>query len=77
MLVLSRRIGEEIVVGNDIRLTLVSVQGGRVKLGISAPTSISIRRAELAPVGTGEIAVEMAAAAPVLVDEASAHRMLY
>lgn len=77
MLVLSRRIGEEIVVGNDIRLTLVSVQGGRVKLGISAPSSISIRRAEIAPHDSCEITVNLTAAEPAMFDGASAHRMLY
>ncbi len=47
MLVLSRKIGEEIVIGNDIRVTIVDVKGGRVKLGIVAPDDVGIFRSEL------------------------------
>ena len=47
MLVLSRKQGEEIVIGNDVHITVVSVQGNRVKLGITAPREIVVRRAEL------------------------------
>jgi carbon storage regulator len=47
MLVLSRRTNEEIVVGNNIRITVVEVIGGRVKLGISAPEEIPIHRSEV------------------------------
>jgi carbon storage regulator len=47
MLVLTRRIGEEIVIGDNIRVQVVEVQRGRVRLGISAPDRIHILRAEL------------------------------
>jgi carbon storage regulator len=47
MLVLSRKPGEEIVIGNDIRVTVVEVKGGRVKIGIEAPNDVTIFRAEL------------------------------
>ncbi|OAI55166.1 hypothetical protein AYO44_00175 [Planctomycetaceae bacterium SCGC AG-212-F19] len=47
MLVLSRKIGEQIIIGNDIRVTVVDVKGGRVKLGIEAPTDVGIFRSEL------------------------------
>lgn len=47
MLVLSRRIGEEIVIAGDIRLTVVAVSGQRVRLGISAPRSVTVARQEL------------------------------
>ena len=50
MLVLSRRVGERIVVpGLDVELTIISVEGGRVRLGIAAPHQISIRRQEQLP----------------------------
>lgn len=38
MLVLSRKLGEEIVVGENIRLTVVSIRGNQVRLGFTAPT---------------------------------------
>jgi carbon storage regulator len=44
MLVLSRRIGEEIVIDGDICLTVVSVQGHKVGLGIVAPPSVRVDR---------------------------------
>lgn len=47
MLVLSRKRDEEIVIGGDIRITVVEVSGNRVKLGISAPTEVPVHRAEL------------------------------
>jgi carbon storage regulator len=52
MLVLNRKIGERIVIGDDIVLTVVKVQGKQVRLGIEAPLSVSIRRQELLPQDT-------------------------
>ena len=49
MLVLNRKIGEQIVIGDDIVVTVVKVQGKQVRLGIEAPLSVSIRRKELLP----------------------------
>jgi carbon storage regulator len=48
MLVLTRRIGEEIIIAGDIRVTVIAVQGQRVRLGITATPSITIDRAEIA-----------------------------
>jgi len=47
MLVLTRRPGESIVIGNGIKLTVVSVGPGRVKIGIEAPPSVRVDRAEI------------------------------
>lgn len=47
MLVLTRRIGEKILLGANIELTVSGVQGGKVKLAISAPAAVRIRRSEL------------------------------
>lgn len=47
MLVLSRRIGEEIVIAGDIRVTVVAVKGPQVRLGITAPSSVPVARLEL------------------------------
>ena len=48
MLVLSRKPGEQVVLGNGITLTVVEVRGGRVRLAFDAPAQVGIRRAELA-----------------------------
>jgi carbon storage regulator len=47
MLVLSRRPGEEIVLGDNIRVTVVAIQGNKVRLGVSAPADVRILRTEL------------------------------
>ncbi len=47
MLVLSRKNGESIRVGDDIEVTVCQISGNRVRLAISAPCHVSIRRSEL------------------------------
>ncbi len=47
MLVLARKLNEAITIGDDIVVKVISVEKGVVKLGIDAPTSISIVRNEL------------------------------
>lgn len=47
MLILQRRSGESIRIGEDIEITIVSTEGGRVRLAISAPTEVPILRSEL------------------------------
>lgn len=47
MLVLSRKLGESIVIGDDIVLTVVEVRGDQVRLGIDAPRSVSVHRKEI------------------------------
>ncbi|MGZ0043312.1 carbon storage regulator CsrA [Paenibacillus ottowii] len=47
MLVLSRKKGESVVIHNDIVITVLSVEGDNVKLGISAPKDIDIYRKEI------------------------------
>lgn len=47
MLVLSRKIGETIVVGDTIRITVVDVGQGRVKIGVQAPHNVSVDREEI------------------------------
>ncbi|MBA2225955.1 MAG: carbon storage regulator CsrA [Thermogemmata sp.] len=47
MLVLTRRQGESIVIGNDIKITVVSLGPGRVKLGIEAPPQVRVDREEI------------------------------
>jgi carbon storage regulator CsrA len=47
MLVLARKLGESIVIGDNITVKVVSVENGVVKLGIDAPREVSIIRSEL------------------------------
>jgi carbon storage regulator len=47
MLVLTRAVGEEILISGDIRVTVLSVHGQRVRLGITAPLSVQVARQEL------------------------------
>ena len=46
-LVLSRRIGEEVVIGRNVRLTIVAVQGRTVRVGITAPPDVAVDRKEV------------------------------
>ena len=47
MLVLSRKSGEEIFIGSGIKVTVLGINGGRVSLGLCAPSEIPIHRSEL------------------------------
>lgn len=47
MLALSRKIGESIMIGNDIELTILEVKGDQVKVGINAPKAVPIYRKEI------------------------------
>lgn len=49
MLVLSRKVGERIAIGDDIVLTVVRIGGNKVSVGIEAPRKLSVRRDELPP----------------------------
>ncbi len=47
MLILQRKAGESLVIGENITVTVVSVDSGRVRLAIDAPSDVSILRSEL------------------------------
>jgi len=47
MLILTRKLGERIAIGDDVTITLLEIKGSQVKLGIEAPKSISIHRQEI------------------------------
>jgi carbon storage regulator CsrA len=49
MLVLSRRTGEQLVIGEGITITILKVCGEQIRIGIEAPPAIQIRRGELPP----------------------------
>jgi len=47
MLVLTRKVGESIQIGEDVRLTVLSIQGKNVKIGIQAPRDVAVHREEI------------------------------
>lgn len=47
MLVLTRKPGEELIIGDDVRVRIIEVLGQRVRIGITAPRDVSIHRAEV------------------------------
>lgn len=55
MLVLSRKQGERITIGDNIEIVISEVSGGRVRIGINAPREVSIRRSELSEFIEGEV----------------------
>lgn len=54
MLILNRKVDQGIVIGEDIRIVVVDVRGGLVKLGIEADKSVRVLREELLDVCDGE-----------------------
>ena len=47
MLVLSRKIGERIVIGDGIEISIVEVRGGKVRIGVEAPKDVRVHRSEV------------------------------
>ena len=47
MLILTRKIGEAIAIGEEIKITVLGIQGKQVKLGINAPDKVSVYREEI------------------------------
>ena len=47
MLILTRRIGETLIIGDDVVITVLGVKGNQVRVGINAPKEVSIHREEI------------------------------
>ena len=47
MLILTRRVGETIMVGDDVTITVLGVKGNQIRLGINAPREIAVHREEI------------------------------
>ena len=47
MLILTRQVGESVLIGDDISITGLSVRGNQVKLGVEAPKEVSVHREEI------------------------------
>ena len=47
MLILTRKVGESVLIGDDISISVLSVRGNQVKLGVQAPKEVSVHREEI------------------------------
>ena len=47
MLILTRRVNESIVIGDDVNVVVLGVQGNQVRLGIAAPANVAVHREEI------------------------------
>lgn len=47
MLILTRRISESIIIGDDVKITVLGVKGNQVRLGIDAPKDVTVHREEI------------------------------
>ena len=48
MLILGRRVGETLKIGEDVSITILSIKGNQVRLGVNAPKDIAVHREEIA-----------------------------
>lgn len=69
MLILQRKAGESLLIGEDVEISVLSVEAGRVRLAIDAPKSVSILRSELKnAAATNREAADEAASPLMLLD---------
>jgi len=47
MLILTRRISESVIIGDEVKITVLGVKGSQVRLGIDAPKTVSVHREEI------------------------------
>ncbi|MGK0272365.1 MAG: carbon storage regulator [Cocleimonas sp.] len=47
MLILTRRIGETLMIGDDVSITVIGVKGNQVRIGIDAPKDVAVHREEI------------------------------
>jgi carbon storage regulator len=47
MLILTRRVGESVMIGEEVTITVLRVKGNQVRLGVNAPRTVSVQREEI------------------------------
>jgi len=47
VLILTRRVGETLIIGDDVHITVLGVKGNQVRIGINAPKNVSVHREEI------------------------------
>jgi len=47
MLILTRRVGETLMIGDDVTVTVLGIKGNQVRVGVSAPKEVSVHREEI------------------------------
>ena len=47
MLILTRRVGESLMIGDDVTITVLGVKGNQVRLGVNAPKEVAVHREEI------------------------------
>lgn len=47
MLILTRRVGESVVIGDEVTVTVLGVKGNQVRIGVNAPKTVSVHREEI------------------------------
>lgn len=47
MLILTRRVGESVIIGDDVVITVLGIKGNQVRIGINAPKTVSVHREEI------------------------------
>ncbi|MFT5580151.1 MAG: carbon storage regulator [Paraglaciecola psychrophila] len=47
MLILTRKVGETLVIGDDVKITVLGVKGNQIRIGVDAPRSVAVHREEI------------------------------
>jgi carbon storage regulator len=66
MLVLSRKLGEKIVIGDNIVVTVVKIDRNQIRIGIEAPQEVPVYREEISPVPARTVPSKPSASEPVM-----------